>query len=122
MPHRRWLGGRESQRDRPEPAVIPCQADRMVTEIADFPVDPERGDAFLDAYRGARHLLLDAGAATVRMSRGVESPGRFVMLVEWPSVAAHESFRARPTFRDWRAAVGPFFASPPTVEHVTFLD
>ena len=94
----------------------------MVTELADLTVDPDRGDAFADAYRGARHLLLDAGAASVRMSRGVESPGRFVMLVEWDSVAAHEAFRAGPTFTGWRAAVGPFFASPPTVEHVAFLD
>ncbi len=94
----------------------------MVTEIADFSIDPARGEQFVEAYRGARHLLLDAGASTVRMSRGLESPGRFVMLVEWASVEQHEAFRAGSTYGDWRAAVSPFFAAQPTVEHVAFLD
>ena len=90
----------------------------MVTEIADFAVDPDRGDGFVAAYREARTLLLDAGASSVRMTRGVESPGRFVMLVDWDSVGQHEAFRASASFPRWRAAVGPFFASPPRVEHV----
>lgn len=94
----------------------------MVTEIADFAVDPSRAEDFVAAYQGARHLLLDAGAAAVRMSRGIESPGRFVMLVEWPSVEVHEAFRAGTAFADWRSAVGPFFAAAPHVEHVGFLD
>jgi len=94
----------------------------MVTEIADFSIDPERGEQFLDAYRGARHLLLDAGAPSVRMSRGVESPGRFVMLVEWVSVEQHQAFRDGSTYADWRAAVSPFFAAQPHVEHVGFVD
>jgi hypothetical protein len=28
---------------------------------------------------------------------------------------------ARPTFAEWRAIVGPFFAVPPVVEHFTLL-
>jgi quinol monooxygenase YgiN len=53
------------------------------------------------------------------MARGVESPSRFVLLVEWDSIEAHEqNFRASDRFGRWRAAIGPFFASPPVVEHV----
>jgi quinol monooxygenase YgiN len=54
----------------------------------------------------------------VRMTRGMESPSRFVLLVEWESVAAHEGFRGSDGFDRWRAAIGPFLAGPPVVEHV----
>lgn len=94
----------------------------MVTELADFSIDPRRPEEFLAAYRGARHLLLDAGAADVSMSRGIESPDRFVMLVAWDSVDQHRVFRAGPAFADWRAAIGEFFTADPRVEHVTPID
>ncbi len=94
----------------------------MVTEIADLSIDPQRGEQFVEAYRGVRHLLLDAGASSVRLSRGVESPGRFVLLVEWASVEQHQAFRAGSSFADWRAAIGPFFTADPHMEHVTAVD
>ena len=51
------------------------------------------------------------GCAAVRMTRGVESPSRFVLLVEWDSVADHElNFRGTDRFPQWRAAIGPYFA------------
>jgi heme-degrading monooxygenase HmoA len=54
------------------------------------------------------------------MTRGVESPSRFVLLVEWDTVEAHEqNFRGTERFTAWRAAIGPFFAEPPHVEHFT---
>lgn len=89
----------------------------MVLEVAMFDVtDP---DGFSNAFRDARHLLTETpGCRSTRMTRGVESPNRFVLLVEWDSVAAHEeNFRGSDRFPQWRAAIGPFFASPPVVEH-----
>jgi quinol monooxygenase YgiN len=54
------------------------------------------------------------------MTRGIESPSRFVLLVEWDDVTAHEeNFRASERFSTWRAAIGPYFAAPPHVEHVS---
>lgn len=89
----------------------------MVLEVALF--DVTDADAFEAAYRGVRHLLIDtAGCRSVRMTRGIESPKRFTLLVEWDSVEAHEiNFRGAASFRDWRAAIGPHFAAPPRVEH-----
>jgi heme-degrading monooxygenase HmoA len=53
------------------------------------------------------------------MTRGVESPNRFVLLVEWDSVEAHEhNFRGSERFVTWRRALTPFFAAAPNVEHV----
>lgn len=92
----------------------------MVIEVADIQVTPGSEDAFTDAFRGVRDVLDSTpGCRSVRMTRGVESPSRFVLLVEWDSVEAHEqNFRASDQFGTWRAAIGPFFAGPPHVEHV----
>lgn len=89
----------------------------MVLEVALIDVtDP---DAFEAAYRSVRQLLVETpGCRGVRMTRGIESANRFVLLVEWDSVQAHEqNFRETETFRAWRGAIGPFFAHPPRVEH-----
>lgn len=94
----------------------------MVLEVADIEVtDP---DAFVAAYRDARPLVAETdGCRSVRMTHGVESPSRFVLLVEWDSVEAHETnFRATDRFAQWRAAIGPFFARPPHVEHFADVD
>ena len=89
----------------------------MVLEVA--LIDVTDADAFEAAYRDVRPVLARTpGCRSVRMTRGIESPGRFVLLVEWDSVEAHErNFRGTESFRTWRAAIGPFFAGPPRVEH-----
>jgi len=93
----------------------------MVLEVALIDVRPGREDAFASAYVQARHLVeTTPGCRSVRMTRGVESPSRFVLLVEWDSVEAHlENFRATDRFGRWRALIGEHFAAPPVVEHFT---
>jgi heme-degrading monooxygenase HmoA len=90
----------------------------MVLEVAQFDITPGSEQAFADAYAQARELLAASpGCGTVRMTRGVETPTRFVLIVEWESVAAHEDFRASDRFPQWRGLIGPHFAAPPFVEH-----
>jgi heme-degrading monooxygenase HmoA len=91
----------------------------MVLEVALIDVTPGQEDAFASAYAEARPVLVGApGCRSVRMTRGIESSSRFVLLVEWDSVAAHEeNFRATGRFTTWRGLIGPYFAGPPRVEH-----
>jgi len=93
----------------------------MVLEVAIFDVtDP---DGFAAAYQSVREVISGAhGCRSVRMTRGIETPTCFILMVEWDSVQAHEDFRAAESFATWRGAIGPFFASPPQVEHFTDLD
>jgi heme-degrading monooxygenase HmoA len=93
----------------------------MVLEVALIDVVPGQEDAFAAAYAQARPLVTGTpGFRTIRMTRGIESPSRFVLLVEWDSVAAHEeNFRGSDRFPRWRALIGPYFAAPPVVEHFT---
>ena len=94
----------------------------MVLEVALIDVVPGREDEFAAAYRLGHPILAGTpGCRSVRMTRGVESASRFVLLVEWDSVEAHlQNFRETGRFTRWRALIGPFFAGPPLVEH--YLD
>ncbi len=92
----------------------------MVLEVALIDVVPGQEDAMAAAYGEARTVITAAeGCRSARMTRGVETPDRFVLLVEWDSVAAHEAFRASEAFGRWRALIGPHFAGTPRVEHFT---
>jgi heme-degrading monooxygenase HmoA len=91
----------------------------MVLEVALIDVtDPEQFEA---AYLSVRSLVAETdGCQSVRMTHCIESQNRFVLLVEWDSVQAHEeNFRQTDRWVQWRAAIGPFFAHPPLVEHFT---
>jgi heme-degrading monooxygenase HmoA len=94
----------------------------MVLEVALIDVLPGRQDAFAAAYRVGHPILATTpGCRSVRMTRGIESPTRFVLLVEWDGVEAHlENFRNTERFTQWRALIGQHFATPPVVEH--FVD
>jgi heme-degrading monooxygenase HmoA len=96
----------------------------MVTEVADFSVIAGQEAKFEAAYRRGRgHLLGSPGCRSVTMTRSIESPSRFVLLVEWERLEDHtETFRQGDGFARWRAEVGPFFASPPHVEHVEHVE
>lgn len=96
----------------------------MVLEVAEIKIIPGQEEGFKEVYRTARELVLvSPGLRSMRMTQGVESPSRFVLLIEWDSVEAHEQgFRETDRFPKWREAIGPFFAEPPLVEHVADID
>jgi heme-degrading monooxygenase HmoA len=96
-----------------------CEPWRMVLEVAIIDVLAGREDDFEAAYAKAYPLLVDSpGLRSVRMTRGIETPSRFVLLVEWDSVDAHiDNFRATERFTQWRALIGPYFDGAPRVEH-----
>jgi heme-degrading monooxygenase HmoA len=96
----------------------------MVLEVALIDITPGQEAAFAAAYRQAKSVLATTpGLRSVRMTQGIESPSRFVLLVEWDSVEAHnENFRATERFTQWRGLIGPYFAQPPLVEHFNDID
>lgn len=92
--------------------------------MAVIEVTPGSEDAFTEAYAQVKHEVADTpGCLGMRMTRGLESPSRFVLFVRWESVRAHEeNFRASDRFGRWRAGIGPHFAAPPQVEHYYDID
>ena len=96
--------------------------DGTVLEVALIDVVPGSEEAFArDAGQGRALVEATPGFRTWRMTQGVETPTRFVLLVEWDSVASHQVFRDSDRFGQWRALIGPHFAGPPHVEHFTDL-
>ena len=93
----------------------------MVLELAEITVLPGQEDRFADACRdGVALIRASPGFRSVRVTRGIESPARFVLLVEWDDLEAHTvGFRESERFTRWRAVIGPFFDGPPRVEHFT---
>jgi len=92
----------------------------MITEIADIRVVADRADEFPAAVReGLAHVSGTPGFRSARLTRSIETPTRFVLLIEWDSVEAHTvEFRGSERFGRWRGVVGPFFDGAPHVEHV----
>ncbi len=92
----------------------------MVIELAEFTVVAESAESFPAAFEQASmHLAAADGFRSAQLTRSIESPLRFVLLVEWENLTDHtEGFRSSPAFTRWREIVGPFFAEPPRVEHV----
>jgi len=94
----------------------------MVLELALIDVTPGSEQDFAAAYAQAKELVGDTpGCRSMRMTRGVETPTRFGLLVEWDSVEDHQVFRDSDRFPQWRALIGPHFAAPPQVEHYVDL-
>jgi heme-degrading monooxygenase HmoA len=93
----------------------------MVLEVGLINVVAGQEADFATAYAQAYATLATTpGCRSVRMTQGIESPTRFVLLVEWDSIEAHlDNFRATERFGVWRGYIGPFFDGPPLVEHFT---
>ncbi|MEU6407820.1 antibiotic biosynthesis monooxygenase [Microbispora sp. NPDC046933] len=89
----------------------------MILERAEFTVvDPE---GFAAAYRAARrHIARAPGFRFVELSRGVERPDVFLLLVGWDTVEDHTvGFRGSELYEHWRELLHPFFTAPARVEH-----
>jgi heme-degrading monooxygenase HmoA len=96
----------------------------MVLEVALIDITPGQELDFAATYAQAKSILATTpGLRSVRMTQGIETPSRFVLLVEWDTVEAHsENFRATERFGQWRGMIGPYFANPPHVEHFNDID
>ena len=96
----------------------------MILEHADIRIDPAKAADFEAAIlRGASAVIAQAkGFQGFKVNRSIESPGRYILNIYWDTLEDHTvHFRQSPAFAEWRAIVGPFFASPPQVEHFTLL-
>lgn len=91
----------------------------MFIERAEIPVKDGMEEAFAAAMaRQGTQMLADApGCASVRVGRGVENPGKFILLLEWDSVESHIALTKTPAFDEFKALVGAFFAGPANMEH-----
>jgi len=92
----------------------------MILELADFSIKPEQNAAFEEAIQHGLHSIIAQakGFEGFKVNRGIENPNRYILQIFWTQLEDHTvGFRESAAFAQWRAIVGPFFASPPVVEH-----
>jgi heme-degrading monooxygenase HmoA len=95
------------------------KAGHVVLEHAVLEVVPGREPEFEVAFSEAMELISSSvGCSSVRLSRSLEHPNRFLLLVEWESVEAHtDGFRRSGAYERWRELLHHFYAPFPEVGH-----
>jgi heme-degrading monooxygenase HmoA len=96
----------------------------MILELADIRIHAGQNQAFEEAIaRGAREVISHAkGFKGFSVNKGIENPDRYVLQISWETLENHTvDFRQSEAFTQWRAIVGPFFATPPVVEHFNLV-
>jgi quercetin dioxygenase-like cupin family protein/heme-degrading monooxygenase HmoA len=98
----------------------PEQVSPQVREVARITVREGREAAFEAAVAEAVPLFQGArGARTLTLSRSVENPLEYQLVVDWESVEAHTSgFRGSAEFQEWRRLIADSVATAPDVSHV----
>ena len=93
----------------------------MILEHAVLPVVAGRETDFEAAFAEARSIIAGMpGFIDLRLSRSVETPNEYLLLVHWESVEAHElGFRGSPEYVRWRDLLHHFYEPFPVVEHFT---
>jgi heme-degrading monooxygenase HmoA len=85
--------------------------------VLDVRVGEERD--FEAAFREAVELIATAdGFVALRLERCLETPNRYLLLVEWQSLGDHvEGFRKAADYARWAALLHRFYEPFPIVEH-----
>lgn len=91
----------------------------MVAEHALPQVIPGRERECEEAFEEAKTIISAVpGFRSLTLSRSVETPNTYLLLVEWQSLQAHTvGFRTSPAYQRWRALPHHFYDPFPVVEH-----
>ncbi len=91
----------------------------MILEHAVLDVGADKAVAYRAALEEALPLIsATPGFIDLEVRPCLETPGRFLLLVRWESVDAHEiGFRKSECYERWRGLLHPFYDPFPTVEH-----
>ena len=91
----------------------------MILEAGILNIREGRQDAFEAALNGARSLIAATpGFLAFDLHRCVETPNRYLLLVQWKNVEAHTvGFRQSDRYQQWRALLHDFYDPFPVIEH-----
>ena len=91
----------------------------MIIEHAVLPVNRGAEDDFVEAFETAKGIIAPMrGFRRLTLSRCIERPSTFLLLVEWETLEDHtEGFRGSDEYSKWRRLFHDFYDPFPTVEH-----
>jgi len=91
----------------------------VIFEHAILPVRPGDEAAFEAAFNQTRPLISSQpGFRNHALSRSIETPNLYLLLVEWDSLEAHtDGFRRSDEYQDWKRLLHHFCEPFPTAAH-----
>ena len=92
---------------------------RGILEQAVLHIKPGLENDFEAAFATAQGLISGMpGFIALELSRGIERPGSYLLLVRWHSLEDHEiGFRGSAEYQQWRALLHHFYEPFPVMEH-----
>jgi heme-degrading monooxygenase HmoA len=96
----------------------------MILEHAVLDVRSGEEEAFEQTFATAKRIIASMpGFLSLRLERCLEQVGRYVLLVEWATLADHtEGFRGSEEYQEWRALLHHFYEPFPAVEHYETIE
>ncbi|MDQ1727279.1 MAG: hypothetical protein QOK14_1324 [Frankiaceae bacterium] len=91
----------------------------MIVEHALLPVRPGMEAEFEATFPTAAPIIASMpGFLRLSLTRCVEQPSTYLLLVEWATLEDHTiGFRGSPQYDEWRALLHHFYDPFPVVEH-----
>ena len=91
----------------------------MILEVAMLDVRPGQEPAFEVAFAEASSIIASMpGYIRHSLLRRIESPMRYLLLVEWEKLEDHTvGFRQSPDYQRWKELLHHFYDPFPVVEH-----
>src|SRR3954447_2067860 len=95
----------------------------MILEHAILDVIPGQEQDFEDAFEEAKTIIASMpGFRSLRLERCLETPSRYLLLVEWERLEDHtEGFRRSAEYQRWKQLLPHFYDPSPTFEHYETL-
>lgn len=95
----------------------------VITEQAALDVIPGREAEFEEAFATAKAIIAASpGFVSLRLLRCIETPNRFLLLVEWDTLEDHtDGFRGSAGYEEWKRLLHHFYDPFPTVEHYSAI-
>lgn len=91
----------------------------MILEHALLQIKPGQEAEFVRTFELASSIIASIpGFIELAVSRGVESPGTFLLLVKWQTLEDHTiGFRQSTAYLEWKRLLHDFYEPFPVVEH-----
>lgn len=91
----------------------------MILELATVDIKQGANKEFEEALQKAQAVISQSrGYIGHQFQKCVEQENRYVLLIRWETLEDHtKGFRESELFKEWRALIGPYFETPPFVQH-----
>ncbi len=96
----------------------------MILEVAILNVRPGQASEFEAGFAKAQRIIASMpGYLSHELRRCLEVENRYLLLVRWVSVEAHEvGFRQSPEYQEWKRLLHHFYDPFPEVHHYEAIE